>query len=273
MTDRNPTLAVLIPFCGSLDDLHKSLLSLAQETQPHDVVIVDDGNSSPLSIPPDWHPGVAVVRHERNRGITAALNTGLEYILRAGYSYVARMDAGDCNVCGRLEKQVAFLEKTPECKLVGGHAVFVAEDGRPLFTFTPPSQSQEIYRALHRKNCFCHPTVMFRSDVFAEVGEYRDMYPAAEDYDLFFRIAKRFSTANIPEVLVEYKVSRASISSRRRREQVMSRLRIVFAHFDPMLRQSYMGAIEALISMILPRATTTRVHELGMRLRRTMAVR
>jgi glycosyltransferase involved in cell wall biosynthesis len=262
MNNRKPTLAVLIPFYGPLDDLRNSLQSLAQEIQPHDVVIVDDGNPTPISIPRDWHARVTVVRHERNRGITAALNTGLEYILRAGYSYVARMDAGDLSIRGRLDKQVAFLERSPECMLLGSYALFVAEDGRSLFTFKPPSLSREIYRALHRKNCFCHPTVMFRADVFAEVGQYRDIYPAAEDYDLFFRIAQRFSTAIIPEVLLEYKVGAASISSRRRRAQVKSRLRIVLAHFDPLLRQSYIGMIEGMISMILPRSATTRLHEL-----------
>lgn len=271
MTDHKLALAVLIPSYGRIESLRKSLLSLAQETLNHDVVVVDDGNPQPLAIPRDWHPRVTVLRHERNRGITAALNTGLEYTLRHGYRYIARLDAGDYNVRGRLEKQVAFLESAPECKLVGGHAVFIDESGRRLFPYTPPCTPEEIRRALHRKCCFLHPTVMFRADVFAVVGGYRDKYPAAEDYDLFFRIAERFPTANIPEMLLEYEVSSKSISSRQRRKQVISRLRIVLAHFNPLLPQSYQGVVEALISLVLPRSATARFHKMQARMRGAVA--
>ncbi len=263
MSENSPVLAVLIPHYGGVESLYKPLRSLSKETIDHDVLIVDDGNRTPLVVPPEWHPRVKVIRHESNQGITAALNTGLDDILHKNYRYVARLDAGDCNVSSRLKKQVAFLERNPECKLVGSSAVCVTKDGRQLYSHVPPCTPDKIHRAMHRQCCFLHPTVMLRTDVFAEVGVYREKYPAAEDYDLFFRIAERFQTANLPEKLVEYEYSAsAGISSRRRKTQVLSRLRIVAAHFDPLLSESYRGIFEASVCLLLPRSLATLFHRI-----------
>ncbi len=246
-------VGIVVPFYGNAADLRGSLESLAAENYPHEVILVDDGNEPPVNAPQKWHPAVTVIRHASNRGITAALNSGMKHACSSGYRYIGRLDAGDHVVPGRIATQVQFLEQHPECKLVGGHAIFVTPHGKRLFRFAPPCEDARIRRQLHRRCCFLHPTVMFRADVFEKVGFYRELYPAAEDYDLFFRIAEQFPTANIPQVLLEYEVSADSISSRRRRLQVISKFRIVLAHFDARLPDSYRGVLEALIAMAIPR--------------------
>jgi glycosyltransferase involved in cell wall biosynthesis len=254
-------VAVLIPFYGvRTDGLRKSLQSLAEGTYCHDVILVDDGNKEPVVVPAEWHPRVTVIRQRTNTGITEAMNTGLRHILEAGYEYIGRLDAGDRSVACRIEKQVAFLDRSPDCKLVGGQALFVDERGKALFKFSPPGDPLLIRRMLHRRCSFLHPTVMFRADVFREVGFYREKYKACEDYDLFFRIAERFPTANIPEVLLEYEVSPDAISTRRRRVQLVSKFRIIVAHFDANLLESYLGLVETAIGVMLPRSIVGRLR-------------
>jgi glycosyltransferase involved in cell wall biosynthesis len=273
MKPNQPALAVLIPFYGSTQALRKTLLSLAADSVPHDVILVDDGNPTPLSIPADVHPNVIVLRHAANRGITAALNTGLDFILRVGYPFIARLDAGDTNINSRFQKQLDYLHQNPTCKLVGSFATYHAPDGRALFLSAQPCTSAAIRRGMHRQSCFIHATVLLRTEVFVHTGFYSDFYPAAEDYDLFFRIAMRFPTANIPEALVAYEVNPGSISALRRRTQVLSRLRIVLAHFDPLLAESWRGVIESLVSLALPRAATVRLNQLLTPARRISATR
>jgi glycosyltransferase involved in cell wall biosynthesis len=234
-----PRVAVVIPFFGREAQLRVSLQSLAREQFPHDIIIVDDGNTTPASRASDWQAGITLLRLVQNSGPATARNTGLRQAIDSGYQYIATLDAGDEVVGGRLEKQVAFLDSHEECKMVGAYAVFNDLDGRALFEFRPPCSPAELLRELHRKCCFLQSTVMFRSDVFAESGFYRDTYPAAEDYDIFFRIGKLFPTANIPEILLKYEVNPLSDSARRRKLQVASRLRIVLANFDFSLIESY----------------------------------
>ena len=57
--------------------------------------------------------------HQANTGIVGALNNGLKAVRGR---YVARMDADDISLPDRFMRQVRYLDDTPGCVLVGGHA-------------------------------------------------------------------------------------------------------------------------------------------------------
>lgn len=260
MPAERPRVVVVVPFYGVRDALAATLRTLAEEHFPHDVIVVDDGNDPPLEIPSEWRPQVTVLRQEPNRGITAALNVGLRYAMKAHYEFVARLDAGDGYRLGRLKEQVTYLDKNPVCHLVGTQARFIDRDGDLLFVSEMPLDATRIHRAMHCRCCFIHPTVMFRSAVIRDIGFYREAYPAAEDYDLFFRIVERFAAANLPGVFIDYVVDPQSLSSHRRRRQLLSRLHLILVHFDFKVFDSYRGVAETMISLLLPRWLGTRLR-------------
>jgi len=268
-----PLVAVLIPFYGEPAKLRLSLESLARDPFPHDVLIVDDGNAVPLEVPAEWHPRVTVVRQEENAGITRSLNNGLLHLLAAGYRYVARLDAGDRNVAGRLGRQAGYLEDNPACQMVGGYALITDGEQRPLYTYTAPCGYREILRALHRRCCFLHPAVMFRAAVFPQTGLYNQAFRYSEDYELFFRIASRFPVANVPQVVIEYSIHDDSLSTRKRKETLHAKMRIILAHFDPACLMSWCGVVETLAALCVSRrfssglgAARNRLAMLGQRL-------
>ncbi len=251
-----PLVAVVVPFYRRTEALLSSLRSLAGNSAPHHVIVVDDGTEPPLELPEGVHPNVVVIRHRHNQGVTEAANTGVSHAVNAGYRYIARLDAGDRAVPLRIARQVEFLEQHPEVKLVGGYALFVDHLGTPLFTSMHPCEPGAIRRTMHRRFCIVHPSAMFRADVFSSVGLYREKYPAAEDYDLLFRIVERFPVANLPEVMVEYELTPDSISTRRRHAQMLGKLRIVADHFDWTLPESYVGILEGILTLVIPRSVT-----------------
>jgi hypothetical protein len=61
-------------------------------------------------------------------------------------------------------------------------------------------------------NCIAHPTVMMRREVFETFGPYRRDALHVEDYDLWVRANSRVGVANVPEVLLQYRVHHASVS-------------------------------------------------------------
>lgn len=249
-------IAVLIPFYGRPESLAETLQSLSREAIPHDVFVVDDGNPTKLSVDPEWHTHVTVLRHDKNRGITAALNTGLKYILQLGYSYIARLDAGDLDLPHRLSTQLQFMESNPECMLCGSAATWRNKTGKILYNTHPPSTPEQIRRRLHLQCCLLHTTAFFRSKVFDYIEPYQKRYPAAEDYDLIFRIAERFPVVNLPEslVLVLEEFSMQSISTRMRRRQILSGMRIQVEHFDIRRAESYGGILSSVVRIFLPRS-------------------
>ena len=67
---------------------------------------------------------------------------------------------------------------------------------------------------------------MMRTDALVRLGFYSADYPAAEDYELLRRISTKFDLANLPEYLVDFRISRNGISVQRRKRQLFDRLRI-----------------------------------------------
>lgn len=129
-------VAVLLPVYNDQHGLDRSLDSLRHDGAAFDVVVVDDGSEPPVRVPGDGRDlpfAVTLLRLPQNRGITGALNAGLACIEAAGHAYVARLDAGDLSLPGRLAAQTAFLDRHPEHAVVGTQTEYVDPSGRLLF--------------------------------------------------------------------------------------------------------------------------------------------
>ncbi len=245
-------IALLIPVYNDQEGLERTLSSLPVEV-PLDVMVVDDGSSPSIRLPglPSPHRGF-LLRLDKNRGIEHALNHGLTWILERGYQYVARLDAGDIALPSRFAKQLTFLEEHPEYALVGGQVRFVDREGREIFRERFPMHHDDIRRIMHARSCFIHPAVMMRAEVLREVGLYSDRFKAAEDYELFFRITRRFKVANLEEYVALCEVNPRGISLSKRRRQVLSRLKVMLLYFDPFLKESWLGLVKNTVLLFLP---------------------
>lgn len=248
-----PRLAVLIPGYDNQLRLDRTLASIRDESEPFDVIVVDDGSPIPLRTNAELGSHeVVLLRLSRNGGIEAALNHGLEHILRGGYSYVAILHVGDISLPGRYAAQVEYLDAHPEVGLLGTGAEIVAMDGSLLFTQIPPGTGRGIARALRYNSCIVHPTMMIRTEALRELGLYCAEYPGAEDYELLLRFAHRNRVAGLPQVFVRYELNPGGISGRRRRELLRSRMRLEWRYFDSRDVHSYLGLLTNLGVMAVP---------------------
>ncbi len=246
-------IALLIPVFNAQRELERSLANLPGEDEPVHVVVVDDGSDPPIVVSPPPSPHtVSLIRLARNQGIVGALNAGLERILREGFTYVARLDAGDISLPNRFRAQKEFLLKNPDYKLIGGQAIMISPDEKELGACYYPRTYPEIRRTMHYRNCFAHPAVMIKAEVFKETGLYVDAYPAAEDYELFWRVVRRHKAANLEQFVVKYVADPQGISRKRRRQQLVSGLRLMVKNFEPWVWESYAGFAKNLVLALLP---------------------
>ncbi|MBK5348374.1 MULTISPECIES: glycosyltransferase [unclassified Bacillus (in: firmicutes)] len=249
-----PRVAVLIPVYNDQEGLNRTLKSLENEVEERvDVVVVDDGSSIPMTT----HSRISVhniklIRAEKNVGIEAALNMGVKYIQDEGYEFIARIDAGDEILQNRFFKQTNYFEENPDVVLLGSHVKHVNREGKEVFTEYVPTTAKEIEKMMHMNSCFPHPSVMFKTCILKDIGLYSTEYPAAEDYEFFFRISKKFSVSNIDEVLIKKEINPNSISLSKRKVQLKSRLRIQLNYFNPLLIKSYIGVLKSLLLLIVP---------------------
>lgn len=246
--------AVLMAAHNADRTIRQAVSSLLSGTCPCHIVVVDDCSRVPVETvlgPPSER--VEVIRLEKNAGPAGARNAGLAHILGKKYEYVAVMDADDIAHPERLAKQVAFLDEHPNVGAVGSWARFFDEDsGETLFHQTPPESSDDIRKAMFFNSGLVHPSVLMRTAAIRTVGAYSGSYPAAEDYELLRRIGTRYDLANIPECLLEYRVTSRGVSMSKRRRQLFDRLRIQINYFDALEWRAWAGIMQTLLLFLVP---------------------
>lgn len=254
--------AFLMPAYNSTrEDLARTVNSLLAQTESADIVIVDDGSRTPISELLAPHASVVLLRLDRNQGITAALNHGLEYIVKSGYEFVARMDCGDICVQNRIEKQQAYMDAHPGMDLLGAFADIVDEHGNHLFFEGTSGGRPAIGRKLRDNAAFKHPTFFFRTSSIRKLGGYATDYPHAEDYEFMLRVYKQGNIDCLDDVLVIYEKNSSSISSKNRSAQLRSRLRIQLKYLEPASISAYVGIARTIVTLLVPAPIWARLSQ------------
>jgi glycosyltransferase involved in cell wall biosynthesis len=251
-------VAVLMAAYNAEETLRAAVDSILASTVPCDLVIVDDCSRVPVAQVIGERANVTIIRLPRNGGLAAALNAGLAHILPRDYKYVARMDADDVSYPHRFATQIAFLDRHPEVTLVGSGARFIDDrSGAMVMYYVPPLTPEAIRKALYFNNCFVHPTWLIRGAALKELGPYSLDYPAAEDYEYLRRIIARATIANVPEFLLDYRISTGGISVSKRTRQLLDRLAIQFRYLEPLEWRAWAGMAKTLALFAVPRALVT----------------
>lgn len=244
-------VAVLLPVFNAREELRETLRSLASQDLPFTCFVIDDGSEPAVQIEGDHGFPVELIRVLPNKGITAALNIGLDAILARGFRYIARIDAGDLAMPGRFAAQVKFLDEHPDHALVSTAFEAFDDKGKTVFEVTPPLHDREIRRALFYKNPMLHPGIMFNAAFFADGLRYDERFRAGQDYEIILRLSKLGKIANLPEKFNRYQLSPNSITFTRKR-RYFGRMRIQLLHFDPLSLHSYLGILRSLALCFVP---------------------
>lgn len=253
-------IAVLMAAYNSDATIGQAVASALASTVPCDVFIIDDCSRTPVSQVLGRMDRVEIVRMEHNLGPAGARNAALQRVLAGGYRYVAILDADDVTYPERFAKQVAFLDANPRVGAVGTWERFIDDKtGETVFYHQPPCATDAARNRMFFNCALAHSSVMMRTEAIAQVGLYALEYPAAEDYELLRRIATKFEIANLPECLVDYRVSSEGISIKRRRRQLFDRLRIQIKYFAPWNWRAWAGVVNTLLLFFVPRTFLTAV--------------
>ena len=146
------------------------------------------------------------------------MNEGLSL---ARGKYIARMDADDIAMPERFAKEVAHLEANPQCVAVGCRVMMIDADGDPIREWVLRESHEEIDEANLEGfgASIVHPTILMRRDEVMAAGVYDATFLFASDLDLFLRLAERGRLANLPDVLLKYRLHLESIGYRKRIQQ------------------------------------------------------
>lgn len=210
-TSFTPLLSICMPFYNASRYLKESIQSVLDQTfDSFELLLINDGSTD------DSLQVVGTFADPRIRVVTCphdfiqSLNTGLEV---ARGKYIARMDADDIMLPQRLQIQYDFMESHPDIAVCGtGMEYFGREKGEYIPQWLTP---EEIPSSLVLSCPLAHPTMMIRRSVLTLHNiRYNPDYIYVEDFKLCADIVKHGKLANIPRVLLRYRVSDSQICNR-----------------------------------------------------------
>jgi glycosyltransferase involved in cell wall biosynthesis len=210
-----PQVSVVMSVYNGAPYLRAAIESvLGQQGVAFEFVVVNDGSTDEsASILDEFANRDSRVRiiHQDNRGLTRALIRGCE---SARGEFVARQDADDISLPGRLAALTYLIRSDDRLAFVSSHVDVIGPDGELLLTHTPPSDPREATALLLdvKTGPPGHGSVMFRRTIYEEVGGYRSEFYFAQDSDLWLRLAEKGWLAYVPKVLYQYRVAPDSIS-------------------------------------------------------------
>lgn len=160
------------------------------------------------------------VYYQGKEGLVNSLNKGLSL---AKGKYVSRMDADDISLPNRLEKQVDFMDENPDIGISGTWIKTIGDVMGDIWKH--PCDHDTIKSKMLFESVIVHPSVILRKNVFCRNGLYYSQNETyAEDYGLWVRSIKKLKFANIPEILLHYRVHK-STSNKDKQKKVANNVR------------------------------------------------
>lgn len=216
----NPIISVVMPVRNGERYIRNALDSLKRQTfrDFETIIINDDSSDNTVPIIVSYKDkSIRLIHNNSQLGLAKTRQKGIEHVKG---QYVAFLDSDDIAMQDRLSRQVDFLEKHGDISLVGSWVSIIDEDGEETGkTWKHASSPNIISPILLFRNCISQSSVTMRRSCFQHF-KFRDAYWAAPDYDLWTLLARKYKLANIPDILVQYRIYSSNMSGRQSEEIV-----------------------------------------------------
>lgn len=198
-------VSVIIPTIVINDYLRNAIDSILRQTYKSlEIIIVFDGALVP-DVLPTWlqDPRLRIITHEVNQGTPLALNSGIG---AAKGEFIARLDADDIALEGRIQAQVKYLLENPSVVCVGTGSVLINSQGKSIQGSETKLLSGYVTHELLTRNPLLHSSVMYRTDIVRSIGGYSPVMRRMQDYELYLRLARKGEIAVLSGIFAAYRV-------------------------------------------------------------------
>ena len=223
--DENPMISVGMSVHNNERTIFSALKSLQKQTLTNwELILINDGSTdATLAVAQSFtDQRIRMISYAEKKGLAQRLNQAID--LSRG-KYFARMDGDDVCFPERFQRQVDYLEHSPETDLLGTGSIFFGADGVPLGFFSPPTEHHSICSHPWSGFALPHPSWMGRLEWFRE-NRYDARVRKAQDFELLFRTHSRSRFSAIAEPMIGYRCERMSL-----RKSVTSRYSMLVAQW------------------------------------------
>ena len=192
-----------------LPDAIESVFS--QNHKNVEIIVVDDGSTDcTKQVVESRYSDVDQVKYvfQNNQGLSAARNTGIE---NSKGDYFVFLDADDWLIGEALSINLQYLKESPDAGYVSGGHVTVNERDGVVFQKNDKVEGDYFQLLLQGNYIGMHGTVMYPRWVFDEF-RFDTNLKASEDYDMYFKIARKYPVKQHTEVVAAYRFHDSNMS-------------------------------------------------------------
>jgi len=227
-----PKVSVIIPAYNIAPYITESLSSVFSQTyKDYEVIIVNDGSTDTEQLEKELAPffDKIIYAEQPNAGASTARNTAISF---SRGEILAFLDGDDVWLPQFLESQIDFLQKR-KLEMAYCDAEIFGEDlfeGRS-FMMDSPSNGKVTAESLITGECNVITSgTILKKELIEKFGNFDVEIPRAQDFDLWFRLAKCGARIGYQhKILLKYRVrpDNLSGSSIKRSERNVTALEII----------------------------------------------
>jgi glycosyltransferase involved in cell wall biosynthesis len=198
-----PLVSVVIPCWNQAQYLAEAIESvLAQSHSSVELIVVDDGSDDNSYEIAARYPGVCRIRQQRG-GVAVARNRGLA---EARGEYTSFLDADDRLLRNALEVGVREMAARPDAAFAAGRPRDIGRGGTVIREARQPLITRDVYLRL-LEECFIWSgsSLVYRRDALEAVGGFNEGRAAADDYELYLKLARSYPVVCHDTLVTEYR--------------------------------------------------------------------
>lgn len=205
-----PLVSIVIPCYNHGCFLRDAISSALNQSYTHtEIIVVDDGSVDNTEDVAGSFKELIFIK-QKNSGLPAARNTGLS---RCKGEYVVFLDADDMLHDRAVETNIGYFLGNKSCAFVSGGHKRILADGSETVPPNDATVKENHYEAFLQGNYIgMHAAVMYRRDILIKEGGFDPELKACEDYELYFRLSRKYPVLNHSKKITSYRIHDTNMS-------------------------------------------------------------
>ncbi|MEH2161727.1 MAG: glycosyltransferase [Nostoc sp.] len=212
-SSKSPKISVIIPAYNSEKTIGYTIQSVLNQTFRNlELIIINDGSQdSTLKLITQIPDSRIQVFSFPNAGGNVSRNRGLQ---RAVGEFVSFLDADDLWTRDKLQSQLKALQENITAKVAYSWTDYIDKNGEFILSGKRVNIKGNIYENLLLNNFLengSNPLICRKALI--TLGGFDESLNAAQDWDMWLRLASKFDFICVPSVQILYRMSGNSVSS------------------------------------------------------------
>lgn len=207
----NPKVSIVIPVYNGSDYLKEAIDSALSQTYKNiEIIVVNDGSNDKGATDKIAKSYGDKIRYfnKKNGGVASALNLGIKEMTGKYFSWLSH---DDIYYPQKVEKQVKALKKVKDTEtIIFSNVEYIDENSKTIrktsyeLSYTEKQLADGVFVITNSMANGC--SLLIPKVCFDKSGLFNDNLRTSNDYEMWFRLFRKYELFFIPDVLIKYRL-------------------------------------------------------------------